>query len=112
MNVTARATGAYSIHVTWSAISVVDPRSFFGYRVVYFPVSNPNLVRDITVSRDDIEVNITGLRPFTRYGVQVAVYSTEDGNYTTPMYAETWEAGERRVIIVEQYQYIVTSFDG
>jgi len=102
MNATARVTGAYTIHVTWSAISVVDARSFFGYRVVYFPVSSPRQLRDVMVDRNDIEVTITGLRPFTRYGVQIAAYSTEDGNYTMPVYAQTWQAGKRRVITVQQ----------
>ena len=99
-NATARATGPYTIHVTWSAISVVDARSFFGYRVLYFPVFNPRQLRDIIVSRNDIQTTITGLRPFTQYGVQIAAYSTQDGNYTTPLYAQTWQAGKRRIIVV------------
>ena len=100
MNASASSTGPYTIHMTWSAISVVDARSFFGYRVQYFPVSNPLQLRDITVRRNDIQATITGLRPFTLYGVQIAAYSTEDGNYTNPVYAQTWQAGKRRVIIV------------
>ena len=54
---TNKHPGPYTIHVTWSAISVVDARSFFGYRVLYFPVSNPRQLRDIIVSRNDIYNN-------------------------------------------------------
>ena len=97
MNATARATGPYAINVTWSAISVVDARSLHGYRVLYFPVSSPRQLRDITTGRNDIEATITGLRPFTLYGVQIAAFSTENGNFTTPVYAQTWQAGKRRV---------------
>lgn len=104
MNATARATGPYTIHATWSAISVVDPRSFFGYRVLYFPLSNPRQLRDVIVDRNDIQTTITGLRPFTVYGVQIAAYSTEDGNYTAPVYSQTWQAGKRKVIMVQQQQ--------
>lgn len=104
MNATARATGPYTIHVTWSAISVVDPRSFFGYRVLYFPLSNLRQLRDVIVDRNDIQTTITGLRPFTVYGVQIAAYSTEDGNYTAPVYSQTWQAGKRKVIMVQQQQ--------
>ena len=73
---------------------MVDARSLQGYRVAYFPSYDPNLRRDITAGRNDIQANITGLRPFTLYGVQIAAFSTEDGNYTTPVYAQTWEAGK------------------
>lgn len=102
MNATARATGPYTINVTWSAISAVDARSLHGYRVLYFPVSSPRQLRDIATGRNDIEATITGLRPFTLYGVQIAAFSTEDGNFTTPVYAQTWQAGKRRVIIVKK----------
>ena len=105
MNATARATGSYTIHVTWSAISVIDAWSFFGYRVLYFPNSNPAQLRDIITGRDEIQATITGLRPFTLYGVQIAAYSTEDGNYTNPEYAQTWQAGKRRYIILPYLFY-------
>lgn len=98
-NATARATGSYTIHVTWGAISVIDAWSLFGYRVLYFPISNPGQLRDIITSRDEIQATITGLRPFTLYGIQIAAYSTEDGNYTTPVYAQTWQAGKMRYIV-------------
>ena len=99
MNATAFATGSYTIYVTWSPISVVDARSLHGYRVLYFPVSNPHHQMDITAGRNEVEATINGLRPFTLYGVQIAAFSTEDGNYSTPVYAQTWEAGKGRVII-------------
>ena len=94
MNATADATGPDTIHVTWSPVSVVDARNLHGYRVRYFPVVTPNLFMDIMAGRNYIEATITGLRPFTSYGVQIAAFSTEDGNYTSPVYAKTWEAGK------------------
>ena len=46
------------------------------------------------VGRNSIQADLTGLRPFTVYIVRIAAFSSEDGNYTSPLFVKTWEGGK------------------
>ena len=96
MNVTAQATSATTIHVTWSPVSLHDERILQGYRIQYFPVNQPHLIMDTTTRRNGIQADLTGLQPFTVYSVRVAAFSFEDGNYTSPLLVRTLEGGKEK----------------
>ena len=89
----ALGTSATTIQVTWSPISGLDAQAVQGYRVLHFTRAYPSQIKVAAVGRKDIHVTITGLSPFTAYGVQIAAFSITDGNYTLPVYAQTWEGG-------------------
>lgn len=84
-----------TIHVTWSPVVLAGARVLRGYRIKYFAVDKPHLTMDITVGSNGIYANLTGLRPFTVYNVQVAAFSSEEGNFTSPLLVKTWEGGKR-----------------
>jgi len=96
MNVTAQATSATTIHVTWSPVSLPDARILQGYRIQYFPVNQPHLIMDTTTGRNSIQADLTGLQPFTVYSVRVATFTFEDGNYTSPLLVRTFEGGKKK----------------
>ena len=98
MNTTAQATGPMTIHVTWSPVVPAGAQILRGYRIEYFAVDKPHLTMDTTVDSNGIQANLTGLRPFTVYNVRVAAFSSENGNFTSPLLAKTWEGGKRNRI--------------
>ena len=51
----------------------------------------------IMVSKNSIQADLTRLRPFTVYSVQVAAFGSEDGNFTSPLIVKTWEGGRRKI---------------
>ena len=98
--VVANATGPRCIHVQWNAIlgwsRSAIPR---GYRVSYETVDSTQVAQtsDVTntLNQDFVAVNLTGLKEFTRYNIQVAALSSKGiGPWSEVLLVQTNEDGK------------------
>ncbi|KAJ7378572.1 hypothetical protein OS493_022560 [Desmophyllum pertusum] len=87
-NVSAEATGNSTIRVKWSATDIPSNIGFRGFSIKYEAVEH--LGKD-TVDGEIYEKTLTGLRMFTKYNIQVAARTTQDGNYSETVFATTLE---------------------
>ena len=98
--VTAKATGNSTIQVEWILTGTSSITGFQGFIVQYTEYGlskwqNQKLTGSIK------KTNLTKLRMFTRYEIQVAARTTQNGKYSEPVFAKTLEGGKNKKIYMK-----------
>ena len=82
--------------MTWKEVESRGIIGFHGYRIKYAAVEKPSHEYSVDVGTSASMGTLTGLKPFTKYKIQVAARSTQAGNYSSALNVTTKEGGEVR----------------
>lgn len=93
-NLVATFINATTILVKWHSVENVI--GFRGYRIKFAAVKEPSHEYSVVVDTSASMGTLTRLKPFTKYKIQVAARSTQEGNYSSALYVKTKQGGKVR----------------